>query len=352
MHVSFFDPIHVDVHCISITVGVRLFFQEAGEPIPSYLMLRASQIEPTGFTGSSPTRALWCQSANIASNNGTWFQPGNTPPDFSQVSTMDIDSPMNEPYQMVTCDNGQVGLIRDTGLTNGASSREGLLQCMIRDENNIAHTLVVGVYTGGVYDSYGKCSTEMYKCIYHVHVVFKILVLSSAHATVMHNNQKFYTNLFLFKLHVHVHCWLTFYIMHFSSAGPMVGSITFALISTRDANPPVFTLTFTSSFGPPTVVTCALNDIALNTSLYTVSREVTRPQYTSSERDMTRVTVTMRTRQSGAYRCSVTVMGRNDASPQQVVTLGNTVNTTTADITGKNIKYTTVLLSSLYCLYL
>lgn len=132
----------------------------------------------------------------------------------------------------------------------------------------------------------------------------------------------------------------------------MVSNITFVLISTRDADPPVFTLTFTSSFGPPTVVTCTLNNMALDMSLYTVSREVTRPQYTSSEPDMTRVTVTMRTRQSGSYRCSVTVMGRNDASPQQVVTLGNTVNTTTADITGKNIKYTTVLLSSLYCLYL
>ena len=177
MHVSFFDPIHVhvDVYCISITVGVRLFFQEAGEPIPSYLMLRASQIEPTGFTESSPTRALWCQSANIASNNGMWFEPGNTPPDFSIVSTMDIDSSRdgdNEPYQMVTCDNGQVGLIRDTGLTNGASSREGLLQCNISDENSVTHILTVGVYTGGVYDNYGECRSKNAN-VCHVHVVFE-----------------------------------------------------------------------------------------------------------------------------------------------------------------------------------
>ena len=126
----------------------------------------------------------------------------------------------------------------------------------------------------------------------------------------------------------------------------MVGSMTFALISTRDTDPPVFTLTFISSFGPPSVVTCTLNNIALNTSLYTVSREVTRPQYTSSsEPDMTRVTVTMRTRQSGTYRCSVTVMGRNDSVPQQVVTLGSTADTA-ANVTGKNNKYTTVLLYS------
>ena len=164
MRVSFFVPVHVDVHCISITVGVRLFFQEAGEPIPSYLMLRASQIEPTGFTNTTPTRALWCQSNSTSRNNGMWFQPGDTPSEFSMVSAMDIDSPTDEPYQMVSCDNGQVGLIRDTGVANGVSSREGLLRCTISDGGSVTYTLTVGVYTGGVYDSYGKCSSEM-RCI-------------------------------------------------------------------------------------------------------------------------------------------------------------------------------------------
>ena len=131
----------------------------------------------------------------------------------------------------------------------------------------------------------------------------------------------------------------------------MVGSMTFALISTRDADPPVFTLAFISSFGPPTVVTCTLNNMALDMSLYTVSREVTRPQYTSLlDADMTRVTVTVRTRQSGTYRCSVTVMGRDDTSPQQVVTLGSTADTA-ANVTGKNIKYTTVLLCSAHIVF-
>ena len=146
--------IHICIYAC-LPAGVRLYFQEAEQVIPSYLMLRASQIEPTGFNELSPTRALWCQSANNNSNNGLWLQPpGIIPPGFSLVNTSDIDSPTNEPYQMVTCP-GQVGLLRDTGV----ASHEGLLQCMISDENNITHTLTVGVYTGGVYDNYGKCST-------------------------------------------------------------------------------------------------------------------------------------------------------------------------------------------------
>ena len=142
---------------------MRLYFQEAGEPILSYLMLRASQIEPTGFIGlMSPTRALWCQSANNNSNNGMWLQPpGIIPPGFSVVNiASNMDSSTDEPYQMVICP-GQVGLLRDTVV----EGHEGLLQCMISDENNITHTLTVGVYTEGVYDNYGKCST--------VHVVAK-----------------------------------------------------------------------------------------------------------------------------------------------------------------------------------
>ena len=124
-----------------------MYFQDTSEPIPNFLMLRASQIESTGFNNTSPYQALWCQSANIDSNNGTWFQP----PDFSMVSTEDIDSPSDEPYQMVTCP-GQVGLVRDSGLGNNS----GLVQCMIRDEMNTTHTLTAGVYNGTIYDNYGE----------------------------------------------------------------------------------------------------------------------------------------------------------------------------------------------------
>ena len=137
---------------------MRLYFQEASEPIPDFLMLRASQIEPDGFNNMSPTRALWCQSANSNSNNGTWFQP----PGSTVVSSEDIDTdplPANDdvPYQMVTCP-GQVGLVRDTGL--GDTDNIGLVQCLIRDEMNNIHTLTAGVYAGGIYDNYGEYTFE------------------------------------------------------------------------------------------------------------------------------------------------------------------------------------------------
>ena len=142
--------IQLDSTCqLYLLSGVRLYFQEAEQPIPNFLMLRASQLEPDGFMASSPTRALWCQSANSNSNNGTWFQP----PGFSVVSSEDIDSPTDEPYQMVTCP-GQVGLVRDTGLAG--TDNIGLVQCVIRDEMNTTHTLTAGVYTGAIYDNYGE----------------------------------------------------------------------------------------------------------------------------------------------------------------------------------------------------
>ena len=114
-------------------------------------MLRASQIEARSLDPNmTPTLALWCQSANTDSNNGMWFQP----PGSTAVSSMDIDGPPDvEPYQMVTC-IGQVGLVRDIGLVN--TNRTGLVQCMIRDEMNITHTLTAGVYTGAIYDNYSE----------------------------------------------------------------------------------------------------------------------------------------------------------------------------------------------------
>ena len=128
--------------------------------------------------------------------------------------------------------------------------------------------------------------------------------------------------------------------------GPDVdANMQFSLISSRDADPPVFTLSFNSSNGPPTMVTCTRNNVPIDTSLYTVSQEVLQSQYVqngevdsvnASEPDMpdvTRVTVTVREREAGEYECTVTVMGRNDNMPTQVVTLG-TPDSSTAMITG------------------
>ena len=163
-----------------------MYFQEASEPIPDFLMLRASQIQSTGYNSTSPTRALWCQSANINSNNGTWFQP----PGFSMVSSEDIDSPTNEPYQMVTCP-GQVGLVRDIGLA--ATDSIGLVQCVIRDEMNTTHTLTVGVYNATVYDNYGEqfyYHHTLYNVFFSYQMVLKLIptcsLLSYPHEMLTH----------------------------------------------------------------------------------------------------------------------------------------------------------------------
>ena len=263
--------------------------QEAEEPIQNFLMLRNTQIRSTG----SPTGALWCQSANNDTHNGTWYQPpGNMPPGYTVVPTEDIDDNFYDyhPYQMVTC-SGQVGLLRDTS----TSYNQGLLQCVIRDEQNITHTLTAGVYSAIKYDNYREYELFQVYCY-----------------------DKY--SLFL--------------------AGPVVDpNMQFTLLSTRDADPPQFTLKFNSSYGPPTTVECTVNGVLLNNSLYTVSREVKIPRFVinsdlympvpllEDSQDVTEVTVTVNVRQSGVYRCNVIVLGRNISSPQQVVTLGTGYST-------------------------
>ena len=143
-------------------------------------------------------------------------------------------------------------------------------------------------------------------------------------------------------------------------AGPVVEpSMQYTLLSTRDADPPQFTHRFNSSYGPPTAVECTVDGSTLNSSLYTVSREVKSPHFSKpgvidtivpivqDTPDVTEVTVTVNVRQGGVYRCNVTVLGRNVSSPQQVVTLGTGYST--ANIKGEYIVHNTfsIFLSSI-----
>ena len=89
------------------------------------------------------------------------------------------------------------------------------------------------------------------------------------------------------------------------------------------------------------MVECTVDGGSLN---HTVSREVKVPQFVLNgdldsvnnsvpdKLDVTEVMVRVRVRQGGVYRCNVTVMGRNDSRPGQVVMLGN--QTSTANISG------------------
>ena len=92
----------------------------------------------------------------------------------------------------------------------------------------------------------------------------------------------------------------------------------FTLISARDSNPSVFTLTFNVTDGPPTDVTCVVN---LNPINYDLSRSVLNgPGF------VTQVTITVRMRQTGTYQCTVS-NARVDAGTIDSVTAINSTST-------------------------
>ena len=93
----------------------------------------------------------------------------------------------------------------------------------------------------------------------------------------------------------------------------------FTLVSTsRDADPPVFTLTFEVDRRPPTNVTC--NSVMFNIPNDDLSREV----LVSEDPISVRVIATIRMRQGGTYQCTVS----NDAPN------GNTASSQAINITG------------------
>ena len=72
----------------------------------------------------------------------------------------------------------------------------------------------------------------------------------------------------------------------------------FSLLSTnRLATPPVFSLSFNVSDGPPTTVNCTVN-------VNEISTELSRVIVNGTE-STTRVTVTVRLREAGNYQCTV-----------------------------------------------
>ena len=73
-----------------------------------------------------------------------------------------------------------------------------------------------------------------------------------------------------------------------------------SLISTRDADPPVFTLSFNVSDGPPTDVTCTDGTNPLTIDSSDLSRLIV-----NRLQSVTQVTVTVRMRQAGIYQCTV-----------------------------------------------
>ena len=83
-------------------------------------------------------------------------------------------------------------------------------------------------------------------------------------------------------------------------------NLEFSLLSTRDANPPVFRLYFNVTDTPPTTVTCSVNDNTFNIT----ENDLNRVPDISTAPIRVGVTVTIRRREVGEYSCTV----RTDSS--------------------------------------
>lgn len=86
---------------------------------------------------------------------------------------------------------------------------------------------------------------------------------------------------------------------HLFLVGPMIdGNMIFSLTSSRDVSPPVFTLSFNITIRPPTDITCTIN----STNSLTIRNIQRRIIDTNLKVE---VQVTLSTRESGNYQCTV-----------------------------------------------
>ena len=77
----------------------------------------------------------------------------------------------------------------------------------------------------------------------------------------------------------------------------------FSLLSTsRLATPPVFSLSFNVSDGPPTTVNCT---VTVNDNPVLLSSESLSRVIVNGSGSVTRVTVTVRLREAGNYQCTI-----------------------------------------------
>ena len=90
-------------------------------------------------------------------------------------------------------------------------------------------------------------------------------------------------------------------------------ALTFTLLSTRDATPPVFTLYFEVTNTPPTTVTCSVSDNKFN-----ITKEVlNRVPVISTDPIRVAVTATIGKREAGEFTCIV----RTDSSIKSFPTI-------------------------------
>ena len=104
----------------------------------------------------------------------------------------------------------------------------------------------------------------------------------------------------------------------------------FSLISIRHANPPIFTLTFNVTNGPPTDITCTDGSNPFTIASGDLSRVVV-----NGTGSVTQVTVTVRMRQACTYQCTVSnVRVTNGPSPGKTGPNATNSSSTSQPITG------------------
>ena len=107
--------------------------------------------------------------------------------------------------------------------------------------------------------------------------------------------------------------------------GPVVDrnkALIFTLLSTRDANPPVFTLNFNVTNTPPTTVTCSVNDIVFNIT----EEDLNRVPEITADPIRIGITVTIRRREAGEYTCNITTDISISPAPFQITAITPGIN--------------------------
>ena len=77
--------------------------------------------------------------------------------------------------------------------------------------------------------------------------------------------------------------------------------LTFTLLSTRDASPPLFSLYFNVTNTPPTTVTCSVNNNTFNIT----EEDLNRVPEMTTDPIRFEMTVTIRKREAGEYYCMI-----------------------------------------------
>ena len=107
--------------------------------------------------------------------------------------------------------------------------------------------------------------------------------------------------------------------------GPAVdrsNALTFTLLSTRDVNPPVFTLYFNVTNTPPTTVTCSVNNNTFNIT----EKDLNRVPEKSTDPIRVAVIAIIRKREAGEYICTVRTDISVSPSPFQTTSISPGIN--------------------------